>query len=302
MSLRKALLVGINAYPGSPLRGCINDVVQMKDLLQRYYGFGDADLHLLLDEQATLSGIRAGLEWLAQGGTEADAVRVFHFSGHGTYIADTSGDEPDGRDECLVPYDYRTVGVLSDDALKVLYDRFPRSGNLTLVMDSCHSGTVQKDVAEDTAYRFIPVAREEQTRIDAAARKFREEQTDFVVQELRQHPGEEYTEEEWQRKVRQLMKKFEKARFGDVRNREANVLLAGCRADQTAADAKIAGDYHGAFTYYLAEAIQDAGGQLSYRELAEQTSQKLGGGHYTQIPQLEYRSRRDQKPAFKPFV
>jgi hypothetical protein len=274
----------------------------MKDLLQRYYGFGDADLHLLLDEQATLSGIRAGLEWLAQGGIEADAVRVFHFSGHGTYIADTSGDEPDGRDECLVPYDYKTVGVLSDDALKVLYDRFPRSGNLTLVMDSCHSGTVQKDVAEDIAYRFIPVSRKEQTRIDAAVRKFREEQEDFVVQELRQLPGEEYTEEDWKRKVRQLMKKFEKARFGDIRNREANVLLAGCRADQTAADAKIAGDYHGAFTYYLAEAIREAGGQLSYRELAEQTSEKLGVGYYTQIPQLEYRSRRDKRPAFKPFV
>lgn len=302
MSLRKALLVGINAYPGSPLRGCINDVMQMKDLLRRYYGFADEDFRLMLDEQATLAGIQAGLGWLAQGGNEADAVRVFHFSGHGTYIADTSGDEPDGRDECLVPYNYKAVGVLSDDALKILYDRFPRSGNLTLVMDSCHSGTVQKDPLEDVAYRFIPISREEQTRIDAAARKFKEDQEDFVVQELRQLHVEELTEEEWGRKVRQLMKKFEKVRFGDVRNREANVLLAGCRADQTAADAKIAGDYHGAFTYYLAEAIQDAAGQLSYRELAEQTSEKLGVGHYTQIPQLEYRSRRDQRPAFKPFV
>ncbi len=302
MSLRKALLVGINAYPGSPLRGCINDVVQMKDLLQRFYGFTDDGIQCLLDEQATLAGVTTGLEWLAQGGSDADAVRVFHFSGHGTFIADTSGDEPDGRDECLVPYDYRTAGVLSDDALKVLYDRFPRSGNLTLVMDSCHSGSVQRDVAEDIAYRFIPVSYAEQVSIDTAARKFREDQVDFVVQELRPLRREEYPDEEWQREVRQLMKRFEKARFGDVRNREANVLLAGCRADQTAADAKIAGDYHGAFTYYLAEAIQDAGGQLSYRELAEQTSEKLGEAHYVQVPQLEYRSRRDQRAAFKPFV
>jgi hypothetical protein len=169
-------------------------------------------------------------------------------------------------------------------------------------MDSCHSGTVQKDVAEDTAYRFIPVSHDEQARIDAAVRKFKEDQEDFVVQELRRLGQEVDDEDEWERKVRQLMRKFEKVRFGDVRNREANVLLAGCRADQTAADAKIAGDYHGAFTYYLAEAIQDAGGQLSYRELAEQTSEKLGVGYYTQIPQLEYRSRRDKRPAFKPFV
>lgn len=302
MPLRKALLVGINAYLGSPLRGCINDVLQMKDLLQRFYGFAEGNCRCLLDDQATLHGITAGLEWLAEGGNDAEAVRVFHYSGHGTYIADASGDEPDGRDECLVPYDYKVAGVLSDDALKVLYDRFPRSGNLTLIMDSCHSGTVQKDVAEDITYRFLPVSYDEQLRIDAAERKFRKEQARFVIDQLRQLHQEECTEEEWERKVRKLMTKFEKARFGDVRNREANMLLAGCRADQTAADARIAGDYHGAFTYYLAEAILDTGGQLSYRELAEQTGKKLDIAHYVQIPQLEYRAHRNQRPAFKPFV
>ena len=31
MTIRKALLVGINEYAEAPLRGCINDVEQMRD-------------------------------------------------------------------------------------------------------------------------------------------------------------------------------------------------------------------------------------------------------------------------------
>ena len=144
MSVRRALLVGINAYPDAPLRGCINDVQQMKGLLKQYYGFQDDGIKLLLDGDATAAGIEAGLEWLAEGGAEVDAVRVFHYSGHGSYVADKNGDEPDGRDECLVPVDYESVGFITDDVLKTFYDRFPEEGNLTLVMDSCHSGTVNR--------------------------------------------------------------------------------------------------------------------------------------------------------------
>ena len=144
MSVRRALLVGINAYPDAPLRGCINDVRQMKGLLKQFYGFQDDGIKLLLDGDATAAGIKAGLAWLAEGGADADAVRIFHYSGHGTYVADKNGDEPDGRDECLVPFDYKSAGFITDDVLKTLYDRFPVSGNLTLVMDSCHSGTVNK--------------------------------------------------------------------------------------------------------------------------------------------------------------
>ena len=103
-------------------------------------------------------------------------------------------------------------------------------------------------------------------------------------------------------KVGDLMASFEKKRFGDVRTTEANVLLAGCRPEQTSADARIAGDYHGVFTYYLAEAIQQANGQISYRQLADKTGKKLKIGSFAQIPQLEYAGQRDQASIFRPFV
>ena len=40
---KRALLVGINRYkiPGADLRGCVNDVKNLKSALTRYYGFAD---------------------------------------------------------------------------------------------------------------------------------------------------------------------------------------------------------------------------------------------------------------------
>ena len=303
MSVRRALLVGINAYPGAPLRGCINDVQQMKGLLKQYYGFQDEGIKLLLDGDATAAGIKAGLGWLAEGGAEADAVRVFHYSGHGSYVADKNGDEPDGRDECLVPVDYQSVGFIIDDVLKTFYDRIPKEGNLTLVMDSCHSGTSNRaPLEEDILYRFIPVPDAEQVKIDAAAAKYAVAQEKYVLRELKKARSEDLPDAELHKKVRELMMSFDKKRFGDVRTTEANVLLAGCRPDQTSADAKIAGDYHGAFTYYLAEAIQQAGGQITYRQLAQKAGNKLKTAVFAQVPQLEYAAQRDKEPIFRPFV
>ena len=302
MSVRKALLVGINAYPDAALRGCINDVQQMKGLLKQYYGFQDDGIKVMLDGDATAAGITAGLVWLAEGGADADAVRIFHYSGHGTYVADKNGDEPDGRDECLVPFDYKSAGFITDDVLKTLYDKFPVSGNLTLVMDSCHSGTVNKAPAEDIVFRFLPVSDAEQEKIDAAAAKFAQDQQEYVFKAIKKLRGQEVTDAELRAKVGDLMASFEKKRFGDVRTTEANVLLAGCRPDQTSADARISGDYHGAFTYYLAEAIQQAKGQISYRQLADKVGKKLKGENYSQIPQLEYAGQRDQAPIFRPFA
>jgi len=300
MSIRKALLVGINGYADAPLRGCINDVKQMQGLLQQYYGFETAGIKLLLDEAATGAGILAGLEWLAGGGDDADAVRVFHYSGHGSYVADQNGDEPDGRDECLVPYDYRTNGMLIDDVLKTCYDQFPRQGNLTLVMDSCHSGTVNRLVS-GTAFRFLPISKDEQARIDAAAASYLEQQNRFILEGLSQLASQLFGSALFA-KQEELAAEYRARRAGRAQTQENNVLLAGCQNVQTSADAFIGRSYHGAFTYYLAEAITAANGRLTYRDLADQTAAKLGAEGYEQIPQLEYLEQRDQALVFQPFV
>jgi len=87
-------------------------------------------------------------------------------------------------------------------------------------------------------------------------------------------------------------------RFQVVKTAENNVLVAACRDDQTSADAYIANDYHGAFTWCLAEAIQATGGRLTYRELAERIG--VSGQAYAQQPQLECQPALLDRQVFSP--
>jgi hypothetical protein len=67
---------------------------------------------------------------------------IFYFSGHGTRIKDTNGDEKDNLDSCIVPIDFRSVGVVNDDTIKYYINKIPANVNLFCVFDSCNSGTV----------------------------------------------------------------------------------------------------------------------------------------------------------------
>lgn len=164
---KKALLVGVNAYPAPIpiLRGCLNDVMQMKSILTRYYAFAEQDICILTDEAATRQGILDGLDWLVTGAGEGD-VLVFHFSGHGSQVDDIHGDEWDCRDEIIIPYDHDWGNPLRDDDLKEKFDRVPLQANLIILSDSCHSGTINKLASDTVVPRVLLVPAEIQQRIN----------------------------------------------------------------------------------------------------------------------------------------
>src|SRR5208337_4767119 len=81
--MNRALLVGINAYPGQPLNGCVNDVQDMASYIEASRGFGRGDIHLLTDTAATTVAIKSELEWLLRDAGNGDRL-LFHYSGHGT--------------------------------------------------------------------------------------------------------------------------------------------------------------------------------------------------------------------------
>ena len=61
---------------------------------------------------------------------------VFGVFSHGQQVRDISGDESDGMDECIVMKD----GLLIDDNLTDLINKYRRCKRLTLIADICHSG------------------------------------------------------------------------------------------------------------------------------------------------------------------
>ena len=133
---KKALLIGINRYkiPGSDLRGCVNDVKNMHEVLTRYYGFGAGDITTLLDLAATTNAMKTAISRLVSGGRKGD-VLLLHYSGHGSNVPDADGDEADKRDEILCPTDLDWKAPLSDDWLRKTLDKLRAGVSLTVVMD-----------------------------------------------------------------------------------------------------------------------------------------------------------------------
>jgi hypothetical protein len=291
----KALLVGINAYPSAPLRGCVNDITEMHKLLKQRNPTGK--FQVLADHEATADAILSGLAWLAEpdGGTTGGGTRVFHFSGHGTFVADKNGDERDGRDECICPYDYASGGLLDDDRLHHAYQRFDRRDHLLLVMDSCHSGTVQRDPESDRVYRFILPSKGELRKCARAAEladtRRAEWMAGYAEGNVAGLKGASTTDFEAliQDAVRKAARLYDRRHYGLDTVRGNGVLIAGCRSDQTSADARFGSVYHGALTYYLLQALRS--GTPTYRELIAQVGDSLAEDGFMQVPQLECSSK-----------
>eukprot|EP00927_Polykrikos_kofoidii_P014440 TRINITY_DN16319_c0_g3_i1.p1 TRINITY_DN16319_c0_g3~~TRINITY_DN16319_c0_g3_i1.p1 ORF type:complete len:586 (+),score=126.90 TRINITY_DN16319_c0_g3_i1:279-2036(+) len=145
---RRALMVGINYFgTQAELRGCINDVENMKRLLTETYGWKHTEFRILTDDGAgnagmpTRANITSGLHWLVEGATRGD-VLFFHYSGHGAQEEDPNGYEEDGMNETICPSDFQSAGMMTDDEISAIIVNDLKEGvKLTAVMDCCHSGT-----------------------------------------------------------------------------------------------------------------------------------------------------------------
>lgn len=141
----KGLFIGIN-YIGQSceLRGCINDVKNMKNLYNKLYGL--TTCKMLIDNNEgdgmpTKANILNGIKWLVSNTTSGEQL-FFYYSGHGTYISDVNRDESDKNDECIVPCDYQSSKFITDDVLRQELILKCRTCYLFSVFDSCHSGTM----------------------------------------------------------------------------------------------------------------------------------------------------------------
>ena len=279
---KRAVLVGLNRYriPGADLRGCVNDVINMQKVLTQRYGFAKGDITTLLDYSATQKAIQAALQNLVRSGKKGD-VLLFHYSGHGSNVPDDNGDEADKRDEILCPTDLDWKNPFRDDWLRKTFDGLKAGVNLTVITDCCHSGTITRAIRPPDAEileRYLPspwdlVATE-------SGRKLRGKR------ESKLHAASMAT-----RQKKDIIP-------ADL----PEILISGCRADQTSADAYIGGSYNGALTYCLAASINEARRVPTYRELHDATIAKLKKGKYDQVPQLECARAHLDHPFLAPIV
>jgi len=144
--VKRGIVIGIN-YLNNPesvrLYGCINDAIAMQNLMIDAYGYSKENITMLRDDGAlnyatpTKENIMNAIKDVIDKSNENDEIWI-HYSGHGSYISDTTGEEYDRKDEVLIPTDY-TTNVIVDDELKELLVN--SKGLIYITMDCCHSGT-----------------------------------------------------------------------------------------------------------------------------------------------------------------
>lgn len=175
---------------GLPAGLAQNDAASIEKLLVEKLGYKPEEIKVLRNEQATKTAILSAFEkWLGLPNQDENAKNTklkgldesgaldnkkrrkrrakkkrkyvpppkiyhsyFYFSGFGHFQQDLDGEEEDGRDETLVPYDAKVRpsgggdqidGVISDDELAALLWKFSRR-HVTLVFDTSHSGIVTR--------------------------------------------------------------------------------------------------------------------------------------------------------------
>lgn len=263
---KRAFLIGINRYqiPGADLRGCVNDVQNLRQALIDHCGFTANGIKTSLDFRATKKAMETGMQSLIGKAKRGDVILI-HYSGHGSNVPDDDGDEADHRDEILCPTNLDWKDPLRDDWLRKTFDALPSGVNLTVIMDCCHSGTNTRAIEPPDAKvkeRYLP------SPWDLVAAESGRSLTGKVGGVV---PGKRIL-----------------GRKRDIVEANINeVLITGCRDTQTSADAYIGGSYNGALTYHLVKAIVARKGKLTCRELHEEASGLLRKSRYDQVPQLE---------------
>lgn len=262
---KNALCIGINNYPGTQmdLQGCVNDANDWAAALAAR-GFKVAKL---LDGQATKAAMVKAMNDLIGTAGKGDSL-VITFSGHGTYQPDEDGDEADGLDEALCPYDLQTNGAaLVDDEIRAIFGARKAGVRLVLISDSCHSGTVtraakaEKDA--DTRPRFMPMGNWLPAKLLPKDRAGKPATT--MVAPAGTSPL-----------------------LGAYSNKLGDLLLSGCKEgpNNYSYDARIAGRFNGAFTHYALKALKALKEGATYADWHKAIVKYLPSASYPQSPQI----------------
>ena len=136
-----------------------NDVKLLAPTLKKQ-GFS---IQKLCNKEATANNIRKSLASFSTKCKSGDIIYL-HFSCHGQPFEDYDGDESDGWDEALVPFDalkeyhqgkYTGENHITDDELngylKTIRNRVGPNGIVYVVIDACHAGSSYRgDEDEDS--------------------------------------------------------------------------------------------------------------------------------------------------------
>lgn len=287
--VRRALLVGIDRYQRDDasgksqpeaatgrrkwkdLRGAVNDVRALREVLIHRFGFRPDDILVLENRAATRQAILTSFQRHLIEPARPGDHSLFYYAGHGSRIRNTRSTELDGKDETIVPADAntaageRTVVDIRDKEWDRLFTQvLDRGAWLTALFDSCHSGSISRGaVPVSAATRFL----DEDDR-DAAT---------LLEPDVPAHPPGQEPE-----------------------RREGALIISAAREDQQAKETLqvmgTAKQWHGAFSLALVQSLNELPAQASADRLFDRVTARLAAEGHLQEPVLAGPASRRHVP------
>ncbi len=231
----RAFLVGLSDYPqieGQPWNSIhgVNDVSIISKTLKSQ----SFKISALTNKSATAIRIRKELKSFSSKCNTGDIIYL-HFSCHGQPYEDLEGDEEDGWDETLIPYDARKLymkGIyegenhITDDELNSYLNTIRKnvgpSGFVYVVIDACHAGSSYRGeedsiIVRGTNIGFSPTNKLFTPRIDK----------------------------------RGIIKIEKGANLANI------YILEACRSYQVNTEIKVNGKYYGPLSFYVNKTLQN---------------------------------------------
>ena len=236
---KRALLIGISDYPQESIECWANihgsnDVYMLSATLKKQ-GY---KTKTVTNKSATASNIRKQLNAFVGSCKPGDCVYL-HFSCHGQPVEDLDGDEEDGWDEAIIPYDaekgyetgrYEGENHILDDELSGYFTRIRTAigakGFLCVVIDACHAGGSSRGEEDDEDVE--PICRGTKTGFSSSGKTYTP----------RINAKGHFTIEQ-------------------TANQSNILILEACRSYQSNYEIKQEGQYYGSLSYYINQVLKE---------------------------------------------
>lgn len=236
---KRALVVGISQYQQlgenswAIIHGA-NDAELITPVLRKH-GF---NITKICNKAASANRIRKEITNMIASCRKGDIVYL-HFSCHGQPFEDLNGDEEDGWDESIIPYDalmvyskgkYEGANHITDDELNFYFRKLRKAvgatGFVCIVIDACHAGGASRgddEMDEDEEEIFV---RGTKRGFSPRGKDFRPRISSKGNYKIEQEAG------------------------------LANILiLEACRSYQSNYEIKQSGNYFGPLSYYVCQVL-----------------------------------------------
>lgn len=135
--MKKALVIGIDDYPTSPLEGCVNDAVAVASVLQKNgNGSPNFDVRVLTSDKCEVSTALLNEEIPELFKSDAEVV-LLYFAGHGIINPKTNAGYIVSQNGSRGAW-----GMSLSEILGLANRAYPKIKSTVIILDCCHSGYI----------------------------------------------------------------------------------------------------------------------------------------------------------------